>query len=113
MKEPDPTSLTEFQALIRESGVPCLADFFADWCPPCRAMNPHVEAIKEKMEEKLGILKVLKINVDMSPDIAAHFGVRSIPTFIMFVQGNEKWRHVGADAAGLTKKIEETLKELS
>jgi thioredoxin 1 len=106
------SSLEEFEKELRESPTPCLVDFYANWCPPCQAMNPVVEKIKEELEEKLHVLKVIKINTDRYPEIAQRFMVRGIPTFIMFVNGVETWRQIGADATALTRKIEETLRGL-
>ena len=70
-----------FEKEVYESQVPVLVDFYADWCGPCKAMGPVVEALAE---EYAGKIKVGKINVDNNQDIAMKYGVMSIPTFIIF-----------------------------
>ena len=73
-----------FDKEVTESSLPVLVDFYADWCGPCKAMSPVVEQLAAEYEGKV---KVCKINVDDSQDIAARFGVMSIPTFIFFKDG--------------------------
>lgn len=66
-----------------------LVDFWADWCGPCKAMNPVVEEVSE-------IVDVVKINADENSGLTAEYGLRSIPTFILFEDGKELNRIVGA-----------------
>jgi thioredoxin len=75
--------------------LPVLVDFWAEWCAPCRAVAPILEEIAREHE---GRLRVVKLNVDESPDIAQRLGILSIPTLILFAQGQEKARIVGARA---------------
>ena len=83
----------DFQNKVLESETPVLVDFWADWCVPCHMVSPVVEEIAQ---EKAGGLVVAKLNVDDNPQTAKQFGVMSIPTLILFKNGEEKARVVGA-----------------
>jgi thioredoxin 1 len=72
-----------------------LVDFWAEWCAPCRAVAPILEEIAREND---GRLRVVKLNVDDNPDVAKRLGILSIPTLILFSNGNEKARVVGARA---------------
>lgn len=74
----------EFNELMNEKVV--LVDFFATWCGPCKMLSPVLEGVAEKMKDKVTIVKV---DVDRSPDLAAKFGVMSVPTMIMFKNGRQ------------------------
>lgn len=74
----------EFNELMNEKAV--LVDFFATWCGPCKMLSPVLEGVAEKMKDKITIVKV---DVDRSPDLAAKFGVMSVPTMIMFKNGRQ------------------------
>ncbi|MEE1448215.1 thioredoxin [Faecalitalea cylindroides] len=74
----------EFNELMNENAV--LVDFFATWCGPCKMLSPVLEGVAEKMKDKVTIVKV---DVDRSPDLAAKFGVMSVPTMIMFKNGRQ------------------------
>ncbi len=79
-----------FDEAVKEGRV--LVDFYADWCGPCRMMAPILEAVCLERED----LKVAKVNVDESAELAARFGVMSIPTLVLLDSGDEVKRIVGA-----------------
>lgn len=74
----------EYQALLNQD-KPILLDFYADWCGPCQALLPTVEALAEKHKENF---EIVKVNVDKNPELAQEFGVRSIPS-LFFIENNE------------------------
>jgi thioredoxin 1 len=82
-----------FEKEVLKSDRPVLVDFWAEWCAPCRMLAPIV---KEVAEEFAGELRVAKVDVDASPDTAARFGIRSIPTLLLFQQGRVVDQLVGA-----------------
>jgi thioredoxin 1 len=84
---------TNFQAEVIESEVPVLVDFWAPWCGPCRMVAPVVEEIAQ---EKGDALKVVKLNIDENQDTAVQFNVLSIPTLILFRDGQVAKTVIGA-----------------
>lgn len=82
----------EFKSEVLESEVPVLVDFWAPWCGPCRMLGPLVEEVSTEVGDKA---KVLKMNVDENPETAAEYGITSIPTVIIFDQGEVKKVFVG------------------
>ena len=82
-----------FEHEVLKSEKPALVDFWAAWCAPCRMLSPTVEAIAEQYS---GSLAVVKLNVDDNPSTAATYGIKAIPTLILFSGGKEVERVVGA-----------------
>jgi thioredoxin 1 len=95
-----------FNELIK-SETPTLVDFYADWCGPCKAMAPTLEQLSSKMGDKV---KVIKINVDKNQNAAALYKVQSIPTLILFQNGQIKWRQAGALSLG---QLEATINQFA
>jgi thioredoxin 1 len=83
----------DFEKNVLQSSQPVLVDFWAEWCGPCRMLGPTVEAVAKQYA---GSATVVKLNVDESPGVAARYGVRGIPTLILFKDGQEAERVVGA-----------------
>jgi thioredoxin 1 len=81
-----------FQAEVIESAEPVLVDFWAPWCGPCRIVQPHLEELAGERDD----LRVVKLNVDDNPQTAATYGVMSIPTILLFKNGEVKHQIIGA-----------------
>jgi thioredoxin len=84
---------SSFEQEVLQSNKPVLVDSWAAWCGPCRVLAPTVEAIAEQYSEKA---EVVKLNVDDNPSTAEAYGIRSIPTLILFSGGKEVERVIGA-----------------
>lgn len=82
-----------FHKVVLQSEIPVLADFYADWCGPCKMMAPILEDLSKELDGKI---KIVKINVDNNQDLASEYGVMSIPNMIIFKDGNQKENIVGA-----------------
>ena len=87
------TTTFDFEGDVIQSKTPVLVDFWAPWCPPCRAIAPSLEEISNELEGKL---QVIKVDIDQNPELAQRFGVRSIPTLKVFVDGKVVKEIVGA-----------------
>ncbi|UZR92688.1 thioredoxin [Chondrinema litorale] len=85
--------MSKFSDVIKNSEVPVLVDFYADWCGPCKFMEPVLKGVADKLESKL---KVIKVDVDKNPAAAQAYKVQGIPTMILFHKGNILWRQSGA-----------------
>ncbi len=82
-----------FDAEVLKSDIPVFVDFWATWCPPCRIVSPIVDELAEEMQGKL---KVCKVDVDQNQGIARTYGIRSIPTLMLFKSGGPVKTMVGA-----------------
>jgi len=95
---PVPGAVLELQeqvavTLIQRSGLPVLVDFFSPTCGPCLMMHPLVERLAKR---RAGELMVIKVNTDNSPGLAARFGIKAVPTFVVISKGTERGRISGA-----------------
>ena len=95
---------TAFQSDVLDSDKPVLVDFWAEWCGPCRMIAPSVEAVAEEFDGKAG---VFKMNVDENLNVPQQYGIRGIPTLVLFKGGQEQERIVGAvSREAITKVIQ-------
>ena len=83
-----------FQADVLDSKKPVLVDFWAEWCGPCRMIGPSLEEISKELDGKL---KIVKINIDENPMAPTRYGVRSIPTLLLFKNGQVAATKIGAE----------------
>jgi thioredoxin 1 len=94
----DATDAT-FETEVLQSEGPVLVDFWAEWCGPCHAVSPVLERIAEERN-----LKLVKVNIDENQDLAAKYGVLSIPNMILFEGGQQKAAAIGAMPKGMLEK---------
>ena len=83
--------MEKFSELIK-SDKPVLVDFYADWCAPCKSMEPIVKDVAKTINGKA---RIIKINIDKNAEAAQAYNVNAVPTFILFKNGNILWRHPG------------------
>src|SRR5688500_6569321 len=98
---------SDFDRVVQDAGAPVLVDFYADWCGPCEVMAPVLD---DMARARAGQLLVGKLDTDRNPDTAARFGIRGIPTIILFRDGKEAARLVGAQPKS---RLEELVRSAS
>lgn len=91
---------TNFDNEVLKASGPVVVDFWAEWCGPCKAMSPLVDELATEMGARL---KVVKVNIDESPNAPTKYGVRGIPTFMMFRDGQVVDTRVGSMSKGQLK----------
>lgn len=84
---------TDFKAEVLDSGTPVLVDYWAEWCGPCKMIAPILD---EVAKEYAGKLKIVKLNIDENPKTPGEYGIRGIPTLILFKGGNVEATKIGA-----------------
>lgn len=94
----------DFEEAVLSSDKPVLVDFYADWCGPCKAISPYLETLAEEFKDKVTIAK---INVDANQIYPGRFNVRSIPTMILFKNGQQAALTVGADPAKIRQMVDQ------
>ena len=101
--EQQTTQPMPFQQLI-QGDTPVLVDFYADWCGPCKAMNPVIQDVARELKGKA---RVIKVDIDKSQSAAIMYNVNAVPTFMLFKNGKSIWRHFGMiDKQSLLRTIE-------
>ncbi|WP_032139203.1 thioredoxin [Rickettsia tamurae] len=83
---------SSFKKEVLESDLPVLVDFWAEWCGPCKMLTPIIDEISKELKGKV---KVLKMNIDENPNTPSEYGIRSIPTIMLFKNGEQKGTKIG------------------
>jgi thioredoxin 1 len=97
----------EFDGVIQNTTTPVLIDFWAEWCGPCKMLSPVIDELAAEYGEKI---KIAKVNVDQQPNLAARYGIRSIPTIFIFKNGEIAEQMVGMQSKeDLKAKIDSLL----
>jgi thioredoxin 2 len=91
-----PVTAASFDKHVARNDIPVVVDFWAEWCGPCKAMAPYYEQVARELEPAM---RFLKLDTDRAPEVSARYGIRGIPTLIVFKDGKEAARHVGATDA--------------
>jgi thioredoxin 1 len=100
-----------FESEVLKATNPVVVDFWAEWCGPCRTLAPIIEAVAR---QHAGTVRFVKLNVDDSPAIAGRYGIRGIPTLILFRDGKEKERVIGVvTEEEISRTIEQHLNAMS
>ena len=101
MTHPVAVTDADFEEKVVKSKTPVLVDFWAEWCAPCRMIAPMVEELAGEYEGKLNVVKV---DVDASPNVSVKYGIRSIPTLLIFKNGKIAEQVIGAVPKSVLKK---------
>jgi thioredoxin 1 len=96
----------DFAAEVLESAQPVVVDFYAEWCPPCKAMAPALEQVATELAGKV---KVVKLDVDQNPQITQKYRIQAMPTLMVFKGGKMAAQHVGALVQ--KKKLEDWIQQ--
>jgi len=91
-----------FQKMVLESSIPVLVDFWAPWCGPCKAIGPSIDELSKEYDGKVGFVK---LNVDEAPFIASKYSIMSIPTIIVFKNGQPDQHVIGMQPKNQLKKM--------
>jgi thioredoxin 1 len=98
----------DFEKEVLQSAIPAVVDFYADWCPPCKMVSPIIESLSK---EYAGRAKFVKINTDDNPELAQKYDIMSIPTIMVFKNGQVQSSTIGAGPATMYRqKIDAALK---
>jgi thioredoxin 1 len=102
-----PLTAATFDEVVQAADVPVLVDFWADWCGPCRILDPILEGLASELE---GRLRIVSVDADAHPALAGRFHVLSLPTLLVFVDGEPVKRMVGARGRGhLLEELDDLL----
>ena len=101
------TTDNDFTTEVLESDLPVVVDFWAEWCGPCKVIGPALEEISEEMAGKV---KIVKVDIDENPQTPMQYGVRGIPTLLIFDKGEVKAEKIGAaPKSKLSEWVEQSL----
>jgi thioredoxin 1 len=102
MSEELTVTTATFEAEVVKSAIPVVADFWAEWCGPCRMIGPILKELARDYKDRL---KIAKINVDEEPDLASRYSIQSIPTLLFFKGGEMVRQQIGAVPRAVLEKI--------